>query len=75
MSDMITRNVEDENFAHCVKLTIMCAEFIKGLKPGHKLDQNDLNMVSIPCEVALAFIKKHGPKPRFSIAAAASSEN
>jgi hypothetical protein len=52
------RHVTDENFDHCLNLLGICAAWCEGIKEGQKLDFNDRNMVQIPVEIALAFVRE-----------------
>jgi hypothetical protein len=54
----IERTVSDDNFAHTLTLLGPCIAWIETIERGHVLDQNDLNMMSIPAEIALAFAKR-----------------
>lgn len=71
MSGFILRNVTDANFEHCARgpLFLACIEAIKSLKPGVKLDQNMINTIQIPAEVALALSTERYGKPRVRVRA------
>lgn len=55
---LIERSVEDDNFAHVLHLVGMCAAWSEAVREGHRVDFNDVNMIHIPTEVALAFMKE-----------------
>ena len=56
---MIDRTVEDGNFAHTVSLLGFVGAWAESLPDDHQLGWNDVNMIHLGVEVALAFMKVH----------------
>ena len=51
------RRTSEPNFAHCVRLLGSCGAWAESLPEGHVITHNDLNMIQIPVEVALALLR------------------
>lgn len=56
---LIDRTLQDPNFLHVVELVGTAAGWAESLETGHRIGHNDRNMVQIPVEVAMAFIRHH----------------
>lgn len=56
---LIEREITDANFHHCITLMGAVAPWAGEVTEGQRLSSDDLNMVHIPVEIALAFIKNH----------------
>ena len=53
------RSVDDDNFLHCLKLVASCVTWAKTLPINHNVQWNDLNMIHLPAEMLLAFVRLH----------------
>lgn len=56
---LIEREISNPNFHHCITLMGAVAPWAGEVTEGQRLSFNDINMVHIPVEIALAFIKAH----------------
>lgn len=56
---LIEQRRADTNFAHTCHLLGPIAAWAEDLKVGHVLEHDDLNMITIPVEIALAFLDEH----------------
>lgn len=56
---LIDRSVDDENFVPTVGLVGMCAAWSEQITEGQCIAHNDRNMIQIPAEIAIAFMKLH----------------
>ena len=56
------RDMQDANFAHTVKLCGACLGWAETVEIDHPLDWNDLNMIKIPAEILLAFLKREAAR-------------
>lgn len=54
---LIERELDDANFHHCITLMGAIAPWAGEVTEGQELSRDDLNMVHLPVEIALAFIK------------------
>lgn len=61
--NLIARHTSDDNFAHCLTLLGPSAAWAETLEVGNALTRNDIVMVQIPVEVALAFMRDHVSAP------------
>lgn len=55
---LIDRRVTDENFAHCIGLFPPLLLWAEGVREGHRINYNDVNMVHLPVEMLAAFIRQ-----------------
>lgn len=56
---LIERSIADVNFSHTVGLVGVCIAGVEAMQEGHELSHDDINMIHIPMEIALAFIRHH----------------
>lgn len=54
---LIDRAITDENFSHVILLAPYTVIFAEEMAEGQKIQHNDRNMVQIPVELLVAFIK------------------
>lgn len=68
---MIKRTINDENFAHCVKLAAIYAGCLTPDYDTRNVDDhewfNQRTCIQIMAEVLIAYIDAYGPKPAFRL--------
>lgn len=56
---LIERRLVDDNFAHTVALMGMCAAWAEQVTENQRVSFNDRNLIHLPVEIALAFMREH----------------